>query len=242
MRPLHIAVSARATAHVEELEEQRHATIHVNKGQKQLILVDNPFQLEDTCGRFLDDRVAMSLKCLRCCSNCCCKCSTMCGLTALSCLWLSPSSFPRSAALAARQVPCRCACVVRGQRIHHAFLTTLSVCSTRGTHHALDSHLLPDPQLLPVRTCTVFFLFVQVSTTQFCSFLFRIAHVNDGTNVPTSPTPTSSSTLGSPDRRSSHKYNGGKIRSHAHQKTCPVRCPFRSIGFNSHACTGFEQI
>ena len=44
-----------------------------------------------------------------------------------------------------------------------------------------------------VRTCTCF---VQVSTTQFCSFSFLMAHVSDGTNVPISPAAASSSNVG----------------------------------------------
>ena len=43
------------------------------------------------------------------------------------------------------------------------------------------------------------FCLVQVSTTQFCSFpSFLMAHASDGTNVPISPAPASSSNLGFP--------------------------------------------
>ena len=59
-----------------------------------------------------------------------------------------------------------------------------------------------------VRTSTVFFpvhelywfCLVQVSTTQFCSFpSFLMASANDGTDVPVSPLPASSSNMGSPN-------------------------------------------
>ena len=41
---------------------------------------------------------------------------------------------------------------------------------------------------------------VQVSTTQFCSFsFFLMARASDGTDVPVSPVPASSSNMGSPD-------------------------------------------
>ena len=59
-----------------------------------------------------------------------------------------------------------------------------------------------------VRTSAVFFLFtsffwfclVQVSTTQFCSFpSFLMASANDATDVPISPSPVSSSNMGSPN-------------------------------------------
>ena len=43
------------------------------------------------------------------------------------------------------------------------------------------------------------FCLVQVSTTQFCSFSFLMARVSDGTNVPISPAPASSSNMGFPD-------------------------------------------
>ena len=43
-------------------------------------------------------------------------------------------------------VPWRCACVVRGQHGSTTrFATTSCVCSTRGTHRALNSHLLLAP-------------------------------------------------------------------------------------------------
>ena len=45
----------------------------------------------------------------------------------------------------------------------------------------------------------VWFCLVQVSTTQFCSFPFLMARVSDGTNVPISPAPASSSNVGSPN-------------------------------------------
>ena len=43
------------------------------------------------------------------------------------------------------------------------------------------------------------FCLVQVSTTQFCSFSFLMARVSDGTNVPISLAPASSSNMGSPN-------------------------------------------
>ena len=80
-----------------------------------------------------------------------------------------------------------------------------------------------------VRTCTVFpvherfwFCFVQVSSTQFCSFLiFLMARNSDGTDVPVSPLPASYQPLlrilviltvertGSP-----HKHDGGEKQRH----------------------------
>ena len=51
---------------------QAHATV--------LILDDSLFQLEDTCGRFLSDKLAVSLKCPRCCC-CCCSCCGCCCCT-----------------------------------------------------------------------------------------------------------------------------------------------------------------
>ena len=79
-----------------------------------------------------------------------------------------------------------------------------------------------------------------------------MAHVSDGTNVPISPAPASSSNLGSPNGSLPDLEGvGGQPTStmeekfeamHAYQKTCPVRGPLRSIGFNSHARTGVQKI
>ena len=56
---------AHATVHVVKLVLLR-VNIHVDRTESQLILDDSLFQLEDTCGRFLSDKLAVSLKCPRC--------------------------------------------------------------------------------------------------------------------------------------------------------------------------------
>ena len=93
-----IRTQAHATVHVVKLGLLR-VNIHVDLGKGQLILDGSLFQLEDTCGRFLSDRLAVSLKGPRCCGCCCCCCSccrccwliqhdVRSVLTALSCLSL----------------------------------------------------------------------------------------------------------------------------------------------------------
>ena len=70
---------AHATVHVVKLVLLR-VNIHVDRTESQLILDDSLFQLEDTCGRFLSDKLAVSLKCPRCCC-CCCSCCGCCCCT-----------------------------------------------------------------------------------------------------------------------------------------------------------------
>ena len=48
----HIRTQARAIVHVDKLGLR-----HVNEDEKQLIIVDSLFQLEDTCGRFLSNKL-----------------------------------------------------------------------------------------------------------------------------------------------------------------------------------------
>ena len=76
-----------ATVHVVELR-LRHVTIHINEGERQLVHVDSLFQLEDTCGRFLNDGPGVVLlQCPRCCgcSCCCCGCCCSCCFCCCCC-------------------------------------------------------------------------------------------------------------------------------------------------------------
>ena len=63
--------------------------------------------------------------------------------------------------------------------------------------HFGSSHFLFERARCFSRLRAFWFCLVQVSTTLFCSFSFHMARVSDGTNVPKSPAPSSSSNMGS---------------------------------------------
>ena len=65
--------------------------------------------------------------------------------------------------------------------------------------HFGSSHFLFERARCSSRSRAFWFCLVQVSTIQFCRFSFLMARVSDGTNVPISPAPASSSNMGSPN-------------------------------------------
>ena len=95
------------------------------------------------------------------------------------------------------------------------------------------------------------FCLVQVSTILFCSFSsFLMSRASDGTDVPVSPVPASSSNMGSPNGSLPDLDGvGGRStstmevnRGLAYQKICPIRGTCRSIGFDSHARSRIHKI
>ena len=94
--------------------------------------------------------------CWCCCCCCCCWCCETCRIRCRVASFPAGLSHPVSVTdLFSRKfcaVPWRCACVARCQHGSTTRCATMScVCSTRGTHHALNLHLLlapPGPQLL----------------------------------------------------------------------------------------------
>ena len=104
--------------------------------------------------------------------------------------------------------------------------------------HFGSSHFLLERARCFSSSRAFWFCLVQVSTTQFCSFPFLMARVSDGTNVPISPAPASSSNLGSPNGSlpdlegvGGHPTNTMEETFEAMltKKTCPVRGPFADL-------------
>ena len=122
-------------------------------------------------------------------------------------------------------------------------LTLSKILFTIIRRHFGASHFLFERALCFLRSRAFWFCLVQVSTILFCSFPpILMARVSDGTDVPVSPLPATSSNIGSPDGSLPDLEETGIRASTMEEKSTTCSNNSRRCHYSCKVCPGSKNV